>query len=36
MDEGKYFSSVKIKNKEGDFYWEIINVYGPMKSELKG
>jgi hypothetical protein len=36
MDEGKFFSSVKIRNNEDAFCWEIINVYGPVKQELKG
>jgi hypothetical protein len=33
IEEGKYFSSIKIRNKEGNFVWEVINVYGPVKSE---
>jgi hypothetical protein len=36
MDEGKFFSSVKIKNNGEDFCWEIINVHGHVKHELKG
>jgi hypothetical protein len=36
MDEGRCFSSVKIRNTEGDFCWKIINVYGPVKHGLKG
>jgi hypothetical protein len=36
MDEGKKNSSVKVRDKGGDFCWEIINVYGPMQTELKG
>jgi hypothetical protein len=35
MGEGEHFSWVKIKNRVDDFYWEVINVYGPMKKELK-
>jgi hypothetical protein len=35
MGEGEHFSSVKIKNRVSDFCWEVINVYGPMKKELK-
>jgi hypothetical protein len=27
---------VKVRDKGGDFCWEIINVYGPMQTELKG
>jgi hypothetical protein len=27
MDEGIFFSSVKISDRGGDFCWEIINVY---------
>jgi hypothetical protein len=36
MDEGRFFSSVKIKDRGGNFCWEIINVYGSLKTELKG
>jgi hypothetical protein len=36
MDEGKFFSSVKIRNRVDGFCWEVINAYGPMKYELKG
>jgi exonuclease III len=36
MDEGKFFSSVRIRNREGDFCWEAINVYDPVQLELKG
>jgi hypothetical protein len=35
MDKGKFFSSVKIKNSGDNFCWEVINVYGPVKHELK-
>jgi hypothetical protein len=35
MDEGIFFSSVKIRNRSDNFYWEVINVYGPVKHELK-
>jgi hypothetical protein len=31
MDEGKFFSRVKIRNSGDEFYWEIINVYEPME-----
>jgi hypothetical protein len=35
--KGGFFSSVKIRDvRGGDFCWEIINVYGPVKTELKG
>jgi hypothetical protein len=27
---------VKIRDRGGDFCWEIINIYGPVKIELKG
>jgi hypothetical protein len=33
IEKGKYFSSIKIRNKEDNFVWEVINVYGPVKSE---
>jgi hypothetical protein len=36
MDEGRFFSSVKIRNRGDDFFWEIINVYGSVQYELKG
>jgi hypothetical protein len=36
MDEGGFFSSVKTRNRGCDFYWDIINVYGPVQCELKG
>jgi hypothetical protein len=33
----EFFSqSVKIRDRGGDFCWEIINIYGPVKIELKG
>jgi hypothetical protein len=35
MDEGKFFSSMKIRNNKDDFYWKIINVYVPVKHDLK-
>jgi hypothetical protein len=36
MDEGKKFSSVKIRNRSDNLCWKVINVYGPVKHELKG
>jgi hypothetical protein len=30
MDDGRYFPSIRIRNKFDSFYWEIINVYGPV------
>jgi hypothetical protein len=36
MDDGRFFSNVEIRNRGGDFCWEIINVYGPVQYELKG
>jgi hypothetical protein len=28
MDEGRFCSSIKIRNKGDGFCWEVINVYG--------
>jgi hypothetical protein len=36
IDEGNFFSSVKIRNRVDNFCWEIITVYGLVKFELKG
>jgi hypothetical protein len=33
MDEGRYYSSISIENKKDKFKWEIINVYGPVKTK---
>jgi exonuclease III len=33
MDEGRYFSSIGVENKKDKLCWEIINVYGPVKTE---
>jgi hypothetical protein len=33
MDEGWYFSSISVENKRDKLCWEIINVYGPVKTE---
>jgi exonuclease III len=35
MDEGEFFSSITIENRKDNF-WEVINVYGPVKKERKG
>jgi hypothetical protein len=35
MGEGGFFSWVKIRNRVDDFCWELINVFGPIKKELK-
>jgi hypothetical protein len=35
MEEGEIFSSIKIQNREDDFVWEVINVYGHVKNEKK-
>ena len=35
MEFGAFFSSIKISNREGDFIWEVINVYGPVQHERK-
>jgi hypothetical protein len=32
----KKFSSVKIRNRSDNLCWKVINVYGPIKHELKG
>jgi hypothetical protein len=34
MDEGNFFSSVKVRNNGDEFYCEVINVYGPVKVEV--
>jgi hypothetical protein len=31
-----FFSNIRIRNKSDNLYWEVINVYGPVKHELKG
>jgi hypothetical protein len=36
MDEEEFFSSIKIRNRGGEFCWEIINVYGHVQHEIKG
>jgi hypothetical protein len=35
MGEMEFFSWVKIRNRMDDFCWELINVYGHVKKELK-
>jgi hypothetical protein len=35
MGEREFFSWVKIRNRMDDFCWELINVYGHVKKELK-
>jgi hypothetical protein len=36
MDEGLFFSNVIVVNKQDNFSWEIINVYGLVRNEKKG
>jgi hypothetical protein len=33
MDEGRYFSSMSVEKKKDKLCWEIINVYGIVKTE---
>jgi hypothetical protein len=35
IEEEEYFSWVKIRNRVDGFYWEVINVYGHVRKELK-
>jgi hypothetical protein len=30
-----FFSSMTVENKKDKFYWEIVNVYGPVRNERK-
>lgn len=31
MDEGEFFSSIRVENRQDKFQWEIINVFGPVQ-----
>jgi hypothetical protein len=35
MGEGRFYSSIRIRNSDDDFCCEVINVYGPVKYDLK-
>jgi hypothetical protein len=35
MDEGFFSSNMTVENKKVKFYWEIVNVYGPVRNERK-
>jgi hypothetical protein len=36
MDEGRFFSSIKVRNRGDGFCWEVINVSRPVQDEFKG
>jgi hypothetical protein len=36
MGEGRFYSSIRIRNRDDGFCWEVINVYGSVQYEHKG
>jgi exonuclease III len=34
-DKGEFFTSMKVKGRQENYKWEVINVYGPVQIERK-